>query len=78
MPYGVKHAVDGKDPNLVLSHIKIRVVGTSQSPTTRQKGLGWFALPILKEGAEIYRKAGLIKTPLDIEAIFTNELVAEL
>ena len=78
VPYGVKHAVDGKDPALVLSHIKIRVVGTSQSPTTRQRGLGWFDLPILKEGAEIYRKAGLIKNPLDIETIFTNELVAEL
>ncbi len=78
MPCGVKYAVDGKDPSLVLSHIKIRVVGTSQSPTTRQRGLGWFDLPILKEGAETYRKAGLIKNPLDIETIFTNELVAEL
>ena len=78
VPYGVKHAVDGKDPALVLEHIKIRVVGTSQNATTRQKGLGWFDLPIIKEGAEVYRKAGLIKNPLDIDGIFTNELVAEL
>ncbi len=34
-------------------------------------------LPILREGAEVHRWAGLIKSALDIEAIFTNELVAE-
>ena len=78
VPYCVKHCIDTKDPKLILDHIMIRVVGSSQSPTTRQKGLGWFDLPILREGAEVYRKAGLIKNPLDVESIFTNELVAEL
>jgi NitT/TauT family transport system substrate-binding protein len=78
VPYGTKHAVDGKDPALVLGNIKIRIVGTSQSPTTKQKGLGWFDLSVLREGAAAYRKAALIKTDLDIETIFTNELVAEL
>lgn len=78
VPYGQKLAIDGKDPALVLAHIKLRVIGTAQSQTTRQKGLGWFDLPVLKEGAEVYRKAGLIKNPLDIEGIFTNGLVAEI
>lgn len=78
VPYCVKHCIDTKDPKLILDHIKIRVLGSSQSPTTRQKGLGWFDLPVLKQGAEVYRKAGLVKNPLDVESIFTNELVAEL
>lgn len=78
VPYCVKVCIDTKDPKLILDHIKIRVIGTSQSDTTRQKGLGWFDLPVLKQGAEVYRKAGLVKNALDVEAIFTNEIVAEL
>ena len=78
VPYCVKVCIDTKDPKLILDHIKIRVLGSSQSNTTRQKGLGWFDLPVLKQGAEIYRKAGLVKNALDVEAIFTNEIVAEL
>lgn len=76
--YCVKHCIDTKDPKLILDHIKIRVIGSSQSATTRQKGLGWFDLPVLKQGAEVYLKAGLVKNALDVETIFTNELVAEL
>ncbi len=76
--YCVKVCIDTKDPKLILDHIKIRVIGTSQSDTTRQKGLGWFDFPVLKQGAEVYRKAGLVKNALDVEAIFTNEIVAEL
>ncbi len=78
VPYCVKHCIDTKDPKLILDHIKIRVIGSSQSQSTRQKGLGWFDFPVLKEAAEVYRKAGLVKTALDIEAIFTNEIVAEI
>ena len=76
--YCVKVCVDTKDPKLILDHVKIRVIGSSQSATTRQKGLGWFDMPVLKDGADLYRKAGLIKEQLNIETIFSNEIVQEL
>jgi hypothetical protein len=69
--------VDGKDPALVLGNIKIRIVGTSQSPTTKQKGLGWFDLSMLEEGATACRQGSLIKTDLDMETLFTKKPVAE-
>ena len=35
-------------------------------------------LAVLREGAQAYQAAGLVKTSIDVDRYFTNDLVAQL
>jgi NitT/TauT family transport system substrate-binding protein len=73
----VRSALDIKDPR--AAEIVIRAFGeASQSETTRKLGLGAFDLAPLRDGARVYAEAGLLKTHLDTDRAFTNDLVARL
>jgi NitT/TauT family transport system substrate-binding protein len=73
----VKHAIDGKDPQRNLAIIKLRNAATVNEPT-RQHGLGWFDLALLTQVERTFRELGLIKKQLDVQRLFTNELVQML
>jgi NitT/TauT family transport system substrate-binding protein len=73
----VQHALDIKDAAKAES--VIRAFGdASQSDTTRTQGLGTFDLAILREGARLYQEAGLVKSRVEIERYFSNDLLARL
>jgi NitT/TauT family transport system substrate-binding protein len=72
-----KFAIDGKDKSRNLEIIKIRNQ-TSVSPQMKEKGLGWLDVDVLKEVEVTYLDMGLIKSPVGIEDMVTNELVEEL
>ena len=73
----VKHAIDGKDPQRNLSIIKLRNAVTVDEHT-RQHGLGWFDIPLLEKVERTFRELGLIKNTLEVQRLFTNELVQAL
>lgn len=73
----VKYAINGKEPSVNLEIIKIRNA-SSVSDATKQHGLGWFDLELLQKVESSFRELGLIKRPLDIRQIFTNELLQKL
>ena len=73
----VKYAINGKDPKQNLEIIKIRNAA-SVSADTQRHGLGWFNLEVLEQVERTYRELGLIQRPLEMRAIFTNELVQVL
>jgi NitT/TauT family transport system substrate-binding protein len=73
----VKYAINGKDPKQNLEIIKIRNA-SSVSAYTQQHGLGWFDLELLAQVERTFRELGLIKRRLDVQQIFTNELVRML
>jgi NitT/TauT family transport system substrate-binding protein len=73
----VKHAIDGKDPERNLAIIKLRNTATTDEHT-RQHGLGWFDLELLTQVERTFRELGLIKKHLDVQQLFTNELVQML
>ena len=73
----VQYALDIKNP--AAAEVVIRAFGeASQSETTRAQGLGTFDLPVLRDGARFYQEAGLVKTRVDVDRYFTNELVERL
>jgi len=73
----VKYATDGQDAARNLEIIKLRNASTV-SEGTRQHGLGWFDLELLKRVERTYVDLGLLKKGLDMEAIFSNRVVAGL
>lgn len=73
----VKYAINGKDPQQNLEIIKIRN-DSSVSDYTTQHGLGWFDLELLERVERAFRELGLIKRPIDIRRVFTNDLVRAL
>lgn len=73
----VEYAIDGTDKSRNLEIIKIRNQ-TSVNPEMKEKGLGWLNVDILKEVEATYLNMGLIKNPVNIEDIMTNELVEKL
>jgi NitT/TauT family transport system substrate-binding protein len=73
----VQYALDIKDP--AKAEGVIRAFGeASQSEATRAHGLGTFDLAVLREGARFYQEAGLIKSRIEVERYFTNDLVERL
>ena len=73
----VKHAIDGKDPQRNLAIIKLRNAATVNEHV-RHHGLGWFDLALLAQVERAFRELGLIKNQLDVQRLFTNELVQML
>lgn len=73
----VEFAIDGTDKSRNLEIIKIRNQ-TSVSPERKEKGLGWLDVEVLKEVEATYLNMGLIKNPVNIEDIMTNDLVKKL
>jgi NitT/TauT family transport system substrate-binding protein len=73
----VQHALDIK--SAPAAEVVIRAFGEiSQSDTTRALGLGAFDLGVLREGARLYQEAGLVKTRVEVDRYFTNDLVTRL
>ena len=73
----VKHAIDGKDPQRNLAIIKLRNAATVDEHT-RQHGLGWFDMTLLEKVERTFRELGLTKNTLEVQRLFTNELVQAL
>lgn len=73
----VEFAIDGTDKSRNLEIIKIRNQ-TSVNPEMKEKGLGWLDVDVLKEVEATYLNMGLIKNPVNIEDIMTNDLVKKL
>jgi NitT/TauT family transport system substrate-binding protein len=71
------YAIDGKDEARNLSIIEIRNE-TSVNADTNEHGLGWLNLETLQQAEETYFNVGLIKQRIDVNEIFTNELVEQL
>ncbi len=72
-----KYATDGKDAGRNRAIIDIRNASTI-SADTRANGLGFFDLNLLKKVESSFFDLGITKQRVDIEAIFTNDLVAKL
>jgi NitT/TauT family transport system substrate-binding protein len=73
----IKYAIDGTDEQRNLSIIQIRNQ-TSMNEDTDQYGLGWINTEVLQQAEEVYLKIGLLKQHVDVNKIFTNELVEKL
>ena len=73
----VEKAIDGVDEARNLEIIKIRNA-TSANEEMKEKGLGWLNMEILKQVEETYVQMGLLKVPVGIESLATNELVEQL
>jgi len=73
----VKDALDIK--TVPAAEVVIRAFGeAAQSDTTHAQGLGYFDLAVLREGARLYQETGLVKSRVDADRYFTNDLVAQL
>ncbi|MDP9485544.1 MAG: ABC transporter substrate-binding protein [Actinomycetota bacterium] len=72
-----EYAVNADDARANLETIRLRNEATL-SPATKEYGLGWFELDLLQGQAEKYREVGLVKNPIDVDALYTNELVERL
>ncbi len=73
----VKYATDGQDVRANLGIIKIRNDSTV-SQATKEHGLGWFDMGILRQVEKAYLELGLLKHPVNIESLFTNRFVEKL
>lgn len=73
----VKYATDGQDVRRNAEIVKLRNASTV-SEGTKRHGLGWFDLDVLQRAERAYLELGLLKKPVDVEAIFTNHFVQEL
>jgi NitT/TauT family transport system substrate-binding protein len=73
----VKHAIDGKDPQRNLAIIKLRNAATADEHT-RHHGLGWFDIALLEKVERTFRELGLTKNTLEVQRLFTNEVVQAL
>lgn len=73
----VEEAIDGTDEKRNVEIIKIRNQ-TSINPLMEEKGLGWIDVEILKEVEATYLDMQLLKNPVGIENIISNDLVNKL
>ena len=74
---GVQHALDIKEP--AKAEKVIRAFGEASKPdATGTQDLGTFNLTVLREGARLYQQAGLVKTRVEVERYFSNDLVARV
>jgi len=73
----VQHALDIKEP--AKAEKVIRAFGEASKPdATGAQDFGTFNLTVLREGARLYREAGLIKAQVEVERYFSNDLVARI
>lgn len=72
-----KYATDGQDVARNLEIVKLRNASTV-SEDTRQHGLGWFNLDVLRQSEQALFDLGLTKNRITVEEVFTNELVQSL
>lgn len=70
----MKRTINGKNEAVNLEIIKIRNIST-QSKTTRAKGLGHFDLGLLQKAVATYKKLGLIKKDIDVSRVVSSELI---
>jgi NitT/TauT family transport system substrate-binding protein len=73
----VKYATDGQDVKRNLEIIKIRSASTV-SEGTKQHGLGWFDMEVMRRVVKTYLDLGLLKKSVDVGALFTNRFVEGL
>ena len=73
----VKYATDGQIVPRNLEIIKLRNASTVGEETKRH-GLGWFDMEVLRRVEKTFLELGLLKKPVNVEAIFTNRFVQEL
>jgi len=73
----VKYATDGQDVQRNLEIIKLRNASTV-SEGTKQHGLGWFDIEVLKRVERTFLDLGLLKKRVDVESVFTNRFLQEL
>ncbi|HZS01849.1 MAG TPA: ABC transporter substrate-binding protein [Chloroflexota bacterium] len=69
-----KYATDGQDVKRNLEIIKLRNASTVNA-STRQHGLGWFDLDVLRQVGSTFFELGLLKNRVDMDNAFTNEFV---
>ena len=70
----IKRSINGRNEAVNLEIIKIRNI-SSQSETTRSKGLGHFDIELLQKGAETFKGLGLIKADLDMSKVIKTDLI---
>ena len=68
------HSINGRNEAVNLEIIKIRNI-SSQSETTRSKGLGHFDIELLQKGAETFKGLGLINADLDMSKVIKTDLI---
>ncbi|GKU85048.1 ABC transporter substrate-binding protein [Niallia sp. NCCP-28] len=69
-----EYAIDGKNENNNLEIIKIRNQ-SSISEETEKRGLGVFDKSSLQQAADTYKRLGLIKNDLNMDAVVTEEAI---
>lgn len=72
-----RYATDGQDVARSLEVIKLRNAATVNDDT-RQHGLGWFNLDVLRQVEQALFDLGLTRRRVAVEEVFTNELVQRL
>ena len=70
----IKRSINGRNEAVNLAIIKIRNI-SSQSETTRSKGLGHFDVDLLQKGVETFKGLGLIKANLDMSKVIKTDLI---
>jgi NitT/TauT family transport system substrate-binding protein len=68
----VKHAIDGKDQKHNLDIIKLRNEA-SVSKATSERGLGAIEVDVLQQGADSYKKLGLIDQDLHMSEVIVED-----
>ncbi|GAA0317739.1 ABC transporter substrate-binding protein [Bacillus carboniphilus] len=72
----VEYAIDGKDEAHNLEIIKLRNLA-SMSEETKVDGLGTINVELLQQGADAYKKLGLIENELDLSSVVSESLNQE-
>jgi NitT/TauT family transport system substrate-binding protein len=70
----VNYAIDGKDEKHNLDIIKLRNEA-SISDATSEKGLGALEVDVLQQGADIYKKLGLIDKDLHLSEVIVEDFL---
>ncbi|SDN38650.1 ABC transporter substrate-binding protein [Bacillus sp. OK048] len=73
----VKYAIDGKDQKHNLEIIKLRNE-SSISNATYERGLGALEADVLQQGADTYKKLGLIGKDLNMEDVIAEDLLPKM
>ena len=72
----VARAINGRDEATNLAIINLRNA-SSQSETTRAKGLGVFDPDVMQKGADTFRQLGLIAKDIDISRVVVTDLIPQ-
>ncbi|MBP2292873.1 ABC transporter substrate-binding protein [Azospirillum rugosum] len=72
----VTRAINGRDEATNLAIIKLRNA-SSQSDTTKAKGLGVFEPELMQKGADTFKQLGLITKDLDMSKLVVTDLIPQ-